>query len=377
MAALSTNKEFYYGQSSIPQMAGVAGYIISILDAFLVNGFNSKNVSSISVTSNIATVTTSTAHDYEIGNIIVFSGSNESIFNDEFEIISIPSTTTFTFSITTALTSATGTITCKVAPLGWEKTYSGTNKAVYRSLDVTTNQLYLRVDDTQTLYATVTMYETMSNVDTGTGGTTVYWKKSTTANTTSMPWYAIGNKKTFYLFSDWHASYTLQPSGYCFGWFPSFKSGDGYNTMLIGHDVSTPTNPASYNDFARIGLSGGTKGQVIARSYSQLGSSILFYKYGGLSSHEYMGYIGLYNFPNPVDNGVHLFPVYIYESGNNNLRGKFPGVYIPNEHTNGSFLSRDKTVIVDGKRYIAYRITNSNAVGQYGNCWFALDEEWS
>lgn len=377
MAALSTNKEFYYGQSSVPQMAGTAGYMVSILDAFLVTGFNTKNVSSISVTSNIATVTTSIAHDYEIGNIIVFSGANESIFNDEFEIVSIPSTTTFTFDITTALTAASGTITCKVAPLGWEKTFSGTNKAVYRSLDVTTNQFYLRVDDTNTLYSAVTMYETMSSVDVGTGASaTKYWKKSIYSNTTSYPWHAIGNKKVFYFFSDWHPNYTLQPAGYAFGWFPSFKSGDGYNTMLIGHDVSNPSYPANNQDFAKIGSASDTEGQILVRSYSQLGSYISFYKLGGIALHTAMGYDTAYQFPNPVDNGVHLFPVYIYET-NNYIRGKFPGVYIPNEFTNGSFYSRDKTVIIDGKRYIAYRISNSNSNNQYGNCWFPLDEEWT
>lgn len=375
MAALSTNKEFYYGQTAVPQMAGTAGYMISILDAFLVNGFNSKNVSSISVTSNVATVTTSTAHGYEIGNIIVFSGANESIFNDEFEIISIPSTTTFTFSVTTALTSATGTITCKVAPLGWGKTFSGTNKAVYRSLDPTSNQLYLRVDDTNTLYTAVTMYETMSNVDTGTGASTIkYWKKSTTANTTAMPWYAIGNKKVFYFFSDWHVSYPLQPSVYGFGWFESFKSGDGYNTMLIGHDNSTPVAPYQDNDFSTFG-STQTEGLIIARSYNQLGSSISFYKLPGIGNHTTMGFDSTFQLPNPVDNGIHLFPVYIYETSNV-LRGILSGVYTPNEYTNGIFNSRDKTIVIDGKRYIGYKINNSTAVNQRGNCWFPLDEEW-
>lgn len=273
--------------------------------------------------------------------------------------------------------TATGTITCKISPLGWEKTFSGTNKAVYRSLDPTTNQLYLRVDDTNTLYSAVNIYETMSDVDTGTGASvTKYWKKSTTANTTSMPWYAIGNKKTFYFFADWHPTYTLQPAGYCFGWFPSFKSGDGYNTMLIGHDVSAPTAQTSNLDFAKIGTSADTKGQVIVRSYSQLGSYISFYKLAGISLHTAMGYDTVYQFPNPADNGVHLFPVYIYET-NNYIRGKFPGVYIPNEYTNGAFYSRDKTVIIDGKRYIAYRICNSVSPGQIGNCWFALDKEWT
>lgn len=30
------NKEYYYGQTSAPPMAGTIGYMISILDAFLV-----------------------------------------------------------------------------------------------------------------------------------------------------------------------------------------------------------------------------------------------------------------------------------------------------------------------------------------------------
>lgn len=97
---------------------------------------------------NVATVTTSTDHGYEIGSRLLFAGANESVFNDEFEILTIPAPNQFTFAVTTADATATGTITCKVAPLGWEKSFSGTNKAAYRSLDVTSNQLYLRVDDT-------------------------------------------------------------------------------------------------------------------------------------------------------------------------------------------------------------------------------------
>ena len=376
MAALSTNKEFYYGQTSAPPMAGTVGYMISMLDAFLVTGFNSKNVSSISVTSNVATVTTSAAHGYELGNIIVFAGANESIFNDEFEILTIPSTTTFTFSITTALTSATGTMTCKVAPLGWEKTFSGTNKAVYRSLDLTTNQLYLRVDDTNAQYSAVNIYETMTNVDTGTGAsTTKYWKKSTTSDTTSRSWYAIGNKKVFYLFSDWNPSSLLQPAVYSFGWFQSLKSGDGFNTMLIRHDISTPSYPYSNLDFGKMNNSANTQGQIIARSYTQLGTTQAFYKIG-IGNHSYMGYDPAFPFPNSPDNGIHLFPVYIYESSSV-FRGKFPGVLSPNEYTNGIFLSRDKTVVINNKRYIAYRFCNSTSLNQYCNCWFPLDEEWT
>lgn len=376
MSTLASIREYYHGQTSAPPMAGVVGYLIAILDAFLVTGFNPRSITSITVSGNVATATTSTTHGYEIGTVIAAAGANESVFNDDFEILTIPTATSFTFAVTTALTAATGTITCKVAPLGWEKTFSGTNKAVYRSLDVTTNQLYLRVDDTNALYAAVNIYETMTNVDTGTGAsTTKYWKKSSTSDTTSRPWYAIGNGKVFYLFSDWHTSYPLQPSGYCFGWFPSLKSGDGYNTMLIGHDISAPGNGSSNLDFTKIGGLTEIEGQIIARSYTQIGGYISFYKLAGIAGHTDMGYLATFQFPNPTDNGVHLFPIYIYEYSVNVFRGKMPGLCAPNEHTNGAFNSRDKTVIINNNRYICYRLAvGSNIVG---NCWFPLDEEWT
>ena len=55
------------------------------------------------------------------------------------------------------------------------------------------------------------------------------------------------------------------------------KSGDGYNTMLIGHDISAPGNGSSNLDFTKL-YSTEIEGQIIALFYPQIGSSILFYK---------------------------------------------------------------------------------------------------
>lgn len=236
----------------------------------------------------------------------------------------------------------------------------------------------MRVDDTNAQYSAVNIYETMTSVDAGTGASaTKYWKKSSTSDINSRSWYAIGNKKVFYFFSDWHSTNTLQPAVYSFGWFPSLKSGDGYNTMLIGHDISTPSGSYANNDFSRINDKLSTEGQAIARSYHQMGGSISFYKLSGIGgSYSYMGNNGN-QFPNPVNNGVNLFPVYISESSNDALRGKLPGVFSSYENTAGAFLSRNKDIFMNGKRYIAYRICNSSAANNYCNCWFTLDEEWT
>lgn len=451
------NKEYHYLQSGIPACSGTIGTGIAMLDACLVNGFNSKNITSLTVTENIATVNfTATTQDitvtnfigannttvtctfvggtiglypgdtinisgatgteqtklngtwtivtvptattftfiistsatygtytttlgtsvktntgFRIDEIVLVSGANESIFNGEFKILSVLSTTSFTFALTTELTTATGTMSVKIAPLGWEKAYSGTNKAVYRSQDITGTRLFLRVDDTNAQYMTVNMYETMSSVDVGTGASaTLYWKKSDTSSTAVKNWYAIGNSKVFYLFSDWHISYPLHLSTYSFGDFISCKPGDAYNCMLIGH-TSAPSSPSANNDFYNVNNTSNV-GLVIARSYSQLGLSIGFYKRAAVNGSS-MGYNVATSFPNAADNGVHLTPVYMYESSSNVYRGIMPGIYIPFENTNGIFFSRDKTVKPNNKTYIAYRIINASSPG---NCWFNLDEEW-
>lgn len=54
------------------------------------------------------------------------------------------------------------------AAVGWTKAFSGTNMAAYKQ-SAGSNQLYLRVDDTNATDARVVGYETMSDVNTGTG----------------------------------------------------------------------------------------------------------------------------------------------------------------------------------------------------------------
>ena len=127
---LTPIKVIHSNQTSVSPIAGTAGYLTTLLYAALETGFNTKTVSSITVAANVATVTTSTAHGYLVNDVVRISGANESVFNDDVLIATVPSTTTFTFALTTATASATGTISCCIAPLGFTRVYLGTNKAV-------------------------------------------------------------------------------------------------------------------------------------------------------------------------------------------------------------------------------------------------------
>ena len=69
-----------------------------------------KTVSNKALTSNVATLTTSAAHTYLVGDVVVVSGV-DSTFNGTYSIVSVPTSTTFTYAKTASnvvSASATG-----------------------------------------------------------------------------------------------------------------------------------------------------------------------------------------------------------------------------------------------------------------------------
>ncbi len=74
-----------------------------------------KTVSNKELTSNIATLTTSTDHTYLAGDVVVVSGV-DATFNGTFNIIAVPTTTTFTYAKVNAnVTSAVATGSAEVS----------------------------------------------------------------------------------------------------------------------------------------------------------------------------------------------------------------------------------------------------------------------
>lgn len=71
------------------------------------------SVSSITQLSGTATVTTATAHYLEVGDTVTIFGATPDDYNGVQEVLTVPTSTTFTFSVDDSLTSpATGTIVC-------------------------------------------------------------------------------------------------------------------------------------------------------------------------------------------------------------------------------------------------------------------------
>lgn len=89
------------------------GYSGIILGAQVTNIANEiDNVSNAERTSDVATITTSAAHTLQIGNIVVVNIAEDATYNGTVTILSVPSTTTFTYSNDgdDATASVTGTV---------------------------------------------------------------------------------------------------------------------------------------------------------------------------------------------------------------------------------------------------------------------------
>lgn len=141
--------------------------------------------------------------------------------------------------------------------LYWEKVYSGTNKAVYRSK--TGIRPYLRVDDSDTGSAVCQMYETMTDVDTGTGvcpdginqaTNSLRFTKSYDAGPNA--YYIVGDAEFFYGFAEIDDRYryaTVTPQNFRafgFGELASYLALDNYPCVLLG-TASTAGGAVQYN----------------------------------------------------------------------------------------------------------------------------------
>lgn len=316
-----------------PTLSGTAGSLIALLDACLKDGYNSKTPTGITRVGQIATVTFATAHNYAADGLtkVQHSGGDQAEYNGTFQISNV-TTLTYDFTVTgTPATPATGTITAKVAPVGWEKPFAGTNKGVYRSLESTATKLYLRVDDTGTLTGTAAArdafmrgYETMTDVDTGVNlfptvaqkANGIFLTKSQTADATTKPWVLVGDGFEFVLFNANY--YNNYPCHTCFhfGDPASEMASDPYGCLIYGGYVTGyGALPENYNQSHTTinALSTGQGGHYMARDYNQAGAAVLVGKlsnYSLTNSNSPFGCAGM-AYPAPHNNGLYVVPVFI------------------------------------------------------------------
>ncbi|MDH0562213.1 hypothetical protein [Acinetobacter courvalinii] len=276
----STDIKFYvHTNTNAPQLQNTFGCLIDVLDVCLVTGSGSQTVATLTTSGTTATVSFGSAHNLMQYQVIKISGANQTEFNGEHRILTIPNANSITFqlAVTPSVTTATGTIICSLPSLGWQKPFNGPGKAAYRSSNtLLASRPYLRVVDSldtayntdYAKYAKVGIVEDMTDIDTmlgvqspydpsnpdknwvGTGtGTNVingwakwYYARSNDwqvdANSDTLPivggvrnWMLVGNQDCFYLFINptTNRNYKFP---YGFGSFNNYLSSDLYSNFL-------------------------------------------------------------------------------------------------------------------------------------------------
>lgn len=336
-------KYFHSAMRGAPTVSGTAGTRISMLDACLINGFGATTITSLTVSSGIATATVSSGSSFEAGAIVLLAGATPAALNGEARVLTSTSTT-FTFATEAPDGSATGTITAKYAPVGeWEKTYSATNKAAYRSVDPQANGHFLWIDDSPSVYSVVCGYESMSDVGTGVArfptdalwpGSDTRWNRSLSAGSTALPWRLFADSRMFHdaiqLPTPSTTVYPKHPMS--FGdLLPLAPGGDAWNTLIN----CCGSNAASYPVTASLMTGSGSVtqqyGVYCARSISGIGSAVALYKkpYMG-ATNKASGSDDVFGTGISVVDGRILMSRVVVSEGNNASaapRAEVPGLY--------------------------------------------------
>ena len=179
----STDIKFYvHTNGGAPQLQNTYGSMINVLDACLINGINIGAVSSLTASGTTVTALFSSTHNLMQYQVIRITGAAQSEFNGEHKITGVVNSQSIIFELAVApsVSTATGTISASLPPLGWEKPFSSTNeagggKAAYRQAnEFLPSRPYQRVVDERdplwnagyAKFAKVGIVEEMADIDT-------------------------------------------------------------------------------------------------------------------------------------------------------------------------------------------------------------------
>lgn len=227
-------------QLGAPQMNGAKnaeGQMLQVLDACLIDGFNSQTVTAVSIAGNLATFTYGTAHGYELRQILSVLGADDPQMNGRHTITAKTDTSlTISLGDVVGAVTTTGTITTKIAPLGFESIFGSVNplQRAYRSLNPLGTRTVLYLDMSYPAShgynaanpakrAMVDMCEDMTEVGVQINSyTTTYNKKPTNRNgqlfwyqkrtykksiavndDRNSNWVIVGNSDYFFMFQTW------------------------------------------------------------------------------------------------------------------------------------------------------------------------------
>ena len=378
-------------QPGAPALSGSAGSLRTLLKACLVDGFGAGAVATLTVSGGIATATYAGAHPFKVGYVAQFAGATPAGLNGNKVILSVTGTSVTFAAPGVPDGAATGTITSKAAPAGWQELFAGSlaNVIALKPSVVEATGCVLRVDDTGTINARVRAYEAMSDISTGIGMTPLesqvagglWWPKSATANATARHWILVADERGFHL-----AVAPLDAERYTLLWagdISSLKSGDAYGYLLTGNQtdqtgsLSVPDGCCGYSHRSDRG------GAFVARSHTFIGQSLAVQRIGahhnGTATGAYAGSGGYAwgAYPNGPNNGLLVGALELFALG---VRGTVPGLLHPVQDCANAFSSGavvDGTDDLAGRRLLALRVSPPSSGVTPGTVFLDMTGPWS
>jgi hypothetical protein len=395
-------KYFTNTMAGVPQLTNTWGCLTTMLDAVLVNGFNTLSVTSITRTGSVATVTFGSAHGFLPAQVIEITGCDQPEYSGEQSVIDVPTSTTLTFTVSgSPVTPGTGTINCKTPGLGWSIVFTGTDKRVYQA--PTGNRRMLRVDNSLAAgwtasyakFGKVAVSDYFLDIDTpsnnyyspydgtsiktsvasnqvlsGSGVTAIngwykwYYARGDGSAATEISaigefnrsWTVVGDNRGFYFLTELNNAGNGK-TGYCFTDFISYKTGDTANTVYSAFPIQAQANQniswavgADYSTYFNRSTDGSGKLLYQGTNGTGPNTQFTFFTLNTNSSTVVPGTSTGITYPNGPDNSAILFPVWICQTSNADVRGVMPGMlWLLNAN---SPYTNNEIITVDGKRML-------------------------
>ncbi len=311
-----------------------SGGVTAVLDACLVDGFNTVGVSGVTRVGGVVTVTTAANHNFSVGERVELSGANEAEYNGRWKVDTKPAANQWTFLITTVPTSpATGVISARHPPAGWSKTTVAVGVVVYRSGAGSLGHYMQVEDDNPYADANVTMRTRMA------AGWTMLDSGSSLGEQRKVQklagsWNLIADDRTCYLIMG-------AANTFMFGEVVPYNASDAFHFFQSKgetEDVNQTARsgrhfPTAFYDGTVVNLSYMAPGLAWLRGNSQVGSFCNGHTLPNVSANEASAPKHLWQrltTPNQADGSIPLLPMFGVEySASTVLRGRFRGILHP------------------------------------------------
>lgn len=388
-----TTKLYHSAMLGAPVLSGTAGALREALKSCAVTGFGLRTAASLVVAGGVATLTLSTdvANAQLVNTVVLVDGvaAPMGALNGE-QRVTAASSTTLQFATSVADGTATGTITVKTAPAGWQSLFDGTltNVLALKPSVPEATGCVLRIADTGTINARVRAYEAMTDISSGVGVTPLesqcsgglWWPKSGTANATARPWFIVADGRGVYLAVAPQGTdrYTLIYAGDV----ASLKSGDAYGFAITGNQADQTAATTVPDGCCGYSHRSARTGAYLVRAHTAVGQAIAAQRIGshhnGATADVYAGSAGYSygTYPNGPNNGLLTGALELFGTG---IRGTLPGLLHPVQDCGNAFASGavvDGTDALAGRKLLALRVAPPSGSSTPGTVFLDLTGPW-